>query len=83
MSGGLNGLEMHPKLIEDLIIPNMESTEKKHHQEDGLYYHLTMGQFKSKAVKAGAILNDGLGVALDIVEERERREVNALETVSG
>jgi hypothetical protein len=60
VSGGLNGLEMHPKLIEDLTIPNMESTEKKYHQEDGLYYHLTMGQFKSKAVKAGAILNDGL-----------------------
>jgi hypothetical protein len=35
---------MRPKLIEDLIIPNMESTEKKHHQEDGLYYHLTTVQ---------------------------------------
>jgi hypothetical protein len=66
--GGLNGLEMHPKLIHNLFVPTMESTEKQHHQEDGWYSHLATGQFKSKAVEAGTILDDGLGVGLDIVE---------------
>ncbi len=66
--GGLNGFEACPKLIHDFLILTMESTEKQHHQEYGQYSHLAMGQFQSKAAKAGTILDDGLGVMLDIVE---------------
>ena len=66
--GGLNRLEMCSKLIHNLFVLTMESTEKQHHQEDGQYSHLATGQFKSKAVEAGTILDDGLGVGLDIVE---------------
>jgi hypothetical protein len=42
--------------------------EKKQHQEDGRYFHLATSQFQSKATKARTILDDGLGVVLDIVE---------------
>jgi hypothetical protein len=59
---------MHPKLIHDLFVSTIKSKEKQHHQEDGRYSHLAMGQFKSKAIEAGMILNDGLEVVLDIVE---------------
>ncbi len=66
--GGLNGFETCPKLIHNFLVPTMESTEKQHHPEDGWYSHLAKGQFQSKAIEAGTILDDGLGVALDMDE---------------
>ncbi len=56
--GGLNGFETCPKLIHNFLVPTMESTEKQHHQEDGQYSLLATGQFKSKAIEAGTILDD-------------------------